>query len=340
MTIHIGKFELENPFFLAPMAGITDSPFRRIMRRRKASLTISELLSATAIHYDNEQTCEMAEFEEEERPIGLQIYGSECDLLCRAAQFAQRQGADFVDLNLGCSVPKVVKKGGGAALARDVKKLAHILESLVRSVQIPVTIKIRLGWDENSHTAAEIIQAATDSGIMWVTVHGRTSNQGYSGLANWEKIGELKQKSSIPIIGNGDIIHPEMAVDFLKKYGVDGIMIGRFAPRNPFIFEQCHSLWCGETYHIPTCQDYFQLLSEHRQTLEKIYDPDYATIFIRKYLIWYTTGFSGCHRFRAEIFRIKNWEEIWKFAQDFFSVLEHTGDWKLRVVPKLLEEES
>lgn len=324
----LGPFEIEHPFILAPMAGVTDSPFRRVMRHRQAALMISELLSVTAIFYNNEQTCEMAQFHQEEHPLGIQIYGCDCELLCQGAKFAQDQGAAFVDLNLGCSVPKVVKKGGGAALARDVDKLAQILAALVRAVNIPVTIKLRLGWNAESYLAPEIVHIAEDVGITWATIHGRTSSQGYSGTANWELIGEIKSKSKIPIIGNGDITTPEIACERLKKYGVDAVMIGRGCLKNPFIFRQASQLWQGQNYDFPTCQDYLDLLTDHRQCCEQIYHIPHAVMAIRKFLVWYTTAFPGCHHFRAEIFRIKDWNTAWKFARDFFADLYASGEWE------------
>lgn len=328
MPFRLGPFEIEHPFILAPMSGVTDSPFRRVMRHRQAALLISELLSVTAISYNNEQTYSMAQFHREEQPLGIQIYGADPKLLCEGAKFAQNLGAAFVDLNLGCSVHKVVKKGGGAALARDVPILGKIFAGLVRSVSIPVTIKLRLGWNATSYLAPEIIRIASEEGITWATVHGRTSAQAYSGKANWERIGEIKAQSQIPIIGNGDITTPELAIERLQKYKVDAVMIGRGAMRNPFIFKQALLLWHGKNYEPPSCQDFLDLLDDHRACLEESYNTHHALMFVRKFFLWYATGFPDCHRFRSDIFRIKDWESVWPFAKNFFVQLYANGDWQ------------
>lgn len=319
--ISLGSLTLESPFILAPMAGLTDSPFRRMMRRRKASMVVSELISATGVHYTCKHTLEMFNFHEEEHPVGIQLFGADEDYLCKAAQHAQEQGADFVDLNLGCSVPKVVKKGCGAALACNLSKLAHILSSLVKSVRIPVSIKIRTGWDESSRNAMDVIRLAADAGIAWVALHGRTSAQGYSGVADWDFIKQIKEKSPIPIIGNGDIDTPEKALQRLKESGVDAVMIGRACAHNPFLFAQSFFLWKGETF-VPSIQDYLQLLEEHRECIEEYYSPGRALVFAKKFLSGYASGFSDCRKFRNEIFHTEDSDLLWKKAVEFFQSLQ------------------
>jgi len=315
--ISLGPIALESPFILAPMAGLTDSPFRRMMKRRKAAMVVSELISATGVHYTCKHTLEMFDFHPEEHPVGIQLFGSDSDYLCKAAQHAEERGADFVDLNLGCSVPKVVKKGGGAALACNIAKLSQILFALVKAVRIPVSIKIRTGWDENSRNAMDIVKLATDAGIAWVALHGRTSDQGYSGLADWDFIREIKQKSSIPIIGNGDITTPEKAIQRLKESGVDAVMIGRSCAHNPFIFEQSFSLWQGKN-HSTSRQDYLQLLQEHRECLEEYYTPGRSLVFAKKFLSGYASGFSDCRKFRNDSFHTEDRDLLWKNALEFF----------------------
>src|SRR6478736_3740759 len=236
--VKLGPFDIEHPFILAPMAGITNSPFRRLMRRRQSALVVSELVSATGIEYASQKTFDLLRFHEEERVVGLQIFGEETEHLVKACQYVEKQGADFVDLNLGCPVPKVVKKGAGSAMCRDPISLGKTLEAMVKSVKIPVTIKIRTGWDSETKNALDVVKAATDAGVRWVAIHGRTRAQGYSGDADWDFIGNIKAKSSIPIIGNGDIATGEQAVARVRDYGVDAVLIGRGALRNPFIFEQ------------------------------------------------------------------------------------------------------
>lgn len=316
--IKLGPFQLEHPFILAPMAGITNSPFRRLMRRRKSALVISELVSANGIEYGGQKTLDLLKFHEEERIVGLQIFGEEPERLCRAAQLIEKLGADFVDLNLGCPVPKVVKKGAGSAMCRDPISLGKILKSMVESVKIPVTIKIRTGWDQNSKNALEVVRVAADVGVTWVAVHGRTRAQGYSGLADWDFIGEIKAKSPIPIIGNGDINTAEVAVEKVRTYGVDAAMIGRGALRNPFLFEQSQALWMGQYFETPRAERYVELIQEQRKLLDETYPPRAAMIHARKFLAWYSSGFPGCHEFRSKVFSIPDPDQLWDETCRFF----------------------
>lgn len=317
-SVRLGPFEIEHPFILAPMAGITNSPFRRLMRRMKSSLVVSELVSANGIEYAGQKTFDLLKFHEEERTVGLQIFGEHEDLLCKAAQYVERQGADFVDLNLGCPVPKVVKKGAGSAMCRDPISLGKILSAMVKSVKIPVTIKIRTGWDATLRNAHDVVRAAADAGVAWVAIHGRTRAQGYSGLSDWDFIAEIKNKSPLPIIGNGDITTAETAVEKVRKYGVDAVMIGRGALRNPFIFEQAFALWKGESYSMPDAARYIALVDEQRKLLNETFPERAAMIHSRKFLAWYSSGFPGCHEFRSKVFSIPEPEVLWDEARRFF----------------------
>lgn len=318
----LGPFEIQHPFILAPMAGITHSPFRRLMRRRGSALVISELISANGLEYakgrPGNRTEQMLQYQEDERILGLQIFGENEEFLCRASQRVEQVGADFVDLNLGCPVPKIVKKGAGSALCKDPKRLHQILKAMVDSVKIPVTIKIRTGWDAHTRNALEIVRAATDAGVAWVAIHGRTRAQGYSGDADWDFIGEVKAKSQIPIIGNGDIQTPEQAVSRYQNYGVDAVMIGRGALRNPFLFDQAESLLKGESYSMPTLEQYLLLLGEQKTLLQENWDDRMAMIQSRKFLSWYSAGYPGCHDFRKQVFSIEEPETLWKTAESFF----------------------
>lgn len=332
----LGPFELEHPFILAPMAGITNSPFRRLMRRRKSALVISELVSANGIEYGGQKTLDLLKFHEEERRVGLQIFGEESERLCKAARVVEQLGADFVDLNLGCPVPKVVKKGAGSAMCRDPISLGKILSAMVKSVRIPVTIKIRLGWDQASRNANEVVRAASDAGVTWVAIHGRTRAQGYSGQADWDFIGEIKAKSAIPIIGNGDVSTAESAVDKLNRFGVDAVMIGRGALRNPFVFEQAFALWKGERVVLPTVESYVALVMEQRSLLDQTYPPRVAMIHARKFLAWYSSGFPGCHEYRSKVFSITDPDLLWEETQRFFEKSAAERDLKFLSQPFLM----
>jgi nifR3 family TIM-barrel protein len=315
----IGNIQVDHPFILAPLAGITDSTYRRLMKRHGASVVISELISANAIHHTSLKTMDIMEFTEEERPIGIQIFGSEENLLLQAALCAQDKGADFIDINLGCSVPKVVKKGSGAALTHDLKKLTHILETLKKHLQIPLTIKIRLGWNENKQNAQEVTHIAQETGLNWVAIHGRYSEQMYSGLANWNAIAEIKANSTIPIIGNGDITTPEIALQRLQASKVDALMIGRACTVNPFIFQQMLQYYQTGTYNIPTEQDLQNLIQEHKQLMQQEYHPMQILTLGRKYFSWYAAGKKDCRRFRNELFRTQDLEKFWNIVETYFT---------------------
>ena len=335
-SLKLGPFEIPHPFILAPMAGITNSPFRRLMKRRGSALVVSELVSANGLEYGGERTEHLLRYDEEERIVGIQIFGEREDLLVKACVRVEALGADFVDLNLGCPVPKVVKKGAGSAMCRDPIALGKTLKKMVDSVKIPVTIKIRTGWNNEEVNASEVIQAATDAGVSWVAVHGRTRAQGYSGNADWDFIGELKAKSSIPIIGNGDLNTAEAAVERYKDYGVDAVMIGRGALRNPFIFEQSDALLNQRDPIVPSTEAYLDLILGQRDLLEESYGSRMAMIHGRKFLSWYAAGFPGCHEFRKNVFQSPDGDTLWKIAGDFFVERVHLRNQEFLAQPFLM----
>jgi nifR3 family TIM-barrel protein len=316
--VRLGPFELEHPFILAPMAGITNSPFRRLMRSMKSALVVSELVSANGIEHGGQKTLDLLAFHAEERVLGLQIFGEDTELLCKAAKKVEQLGADFVDLNLGCPVPKVVKRGAGSAMCRDPRSLHRTLAAMVASVKIPVTIKIRTGWDSESRNAHDVIAAAADAGVAWVAVHGRTRAQGYSGEADWDFIGELKARAALPIIGNGDISTADQAIRRARDFGVDAVMIGRGALRNPFLFEQAVALWRGESAPDARPERYIELIDRQRALFAETFAPRAAMIHSRKFLAWYSAGFPGCHEFRKKLFTIPEPETLWDEARGFF----------------------
>ena len=312
MTVKLGPIEVENPFILAPMAGITDSPFRRLMRRRGCGLVVSELVSANGLFYSGDKSKDLLRFTIEERPIGLQVFGENIDRMRSACEYVEQLGADFVDLNMGCPVPKVVKKGAGSALCRDLVRLSELLKTIKKSVKIPVTIKIRSGWDKDSINALEVSRVAQDCGIAWVCIHGRTRSQGYSGKADWELIGNVKAKVSIPVIGNGDVITAADAIEKLKTYKVDAVMIGRGALKNPFIFEE------ASTGVMVGREGFLDLIDEHVFLLKETYSEHMALVQARKFIAWYSSGLPGCHSFRKVVFELPELEELRNRAKEFF----------------------
>ncbi len=332
----LGPIEVDHPFLLAPMAGITNSPFRRLMREYQSSVVISELVSANGIEYASQRTLDLLKYVESERPVGLQIFGEEEENLVKACQVVERMGANFVDLNMGCPVPKVVKKGAGAAMCRNPVELGKILAAMVKSVKIPVTIKIRTGWEASLRNASEVVKVAADAGVAWVAIHGRTRAQGYSGDADWDFIGDVKAKSALPIIGNGDVVTAEQAVSRYKTYGVDAVMIGRGALRNPFIFEQSFDLLEGRDVKVVTAERIIELLAKQRVYLAECFDSRGTLLHARKFLAWYSSGYPGAAEFRKNVFHIPEENALWDEAYRFFDASIRKRDMSFLSEPFLM----
>lgn len=235
-----------NPFLLAPMAGITDSPFRSLMRELGCGVVITELVSAHGIEYKSTKTTALMGFEDVQRPVGIQLFGETPEILASAAKVVEEAGADFVDLNFGCPVPKVVKKGAGSAILKDLPAVERVFRTVKAATKLPLTVKIRTGWDESSRNAEKVAELAYNEGLTWVAIHGRTRAAGYSGQADWDYIASVKAKSKIAIIGNGDIHSAPSALQSLRESGCDGVMIGRGCLKNPWIFSEALELYRAE----------------------------------------------------------------------------------------------
>lgn len=310
----------ENPFVLAPMAGITDHSFRTFMKKHGAGIVVSELVSATGIQYSSQKTLDLMSFDETQRPVGIQLFGEDPENMAEAARVVERLGADFVDVNFGCPVPKVVKKGAGSAMLKDLPLMETLLKAMVKAVNIPVTIKIRTGWDSHSRNASEVLKVAHDSGITWVAIHGRTRAQGYEGLADWDFIADVASRSPLPVLGNGDILTPEQACDRLKNSGCAGVLIGRGALKNPFIFQQSLALLHGT--HSDTDKDYQKLFSALKNELALRCSDHILQIQLKKFAAWFATGYPGASVFRKEIFQAKATAEIEVKALQFFETFK------------------
>lgn len=318
------------PFVLAPMASITNAPYRLVMKELGAGVVISELISATGMTFQGVKTLELCKYFEGERPVGLQIFGEDAKDLSEAAKMLQDQGVDFVDINLGCPVPKVVKKGAGSAMCRDPQNLYKVLKAVKDSIQIPLTIKIRTGWDANSINAIECVKAGYEAGVSWVAIHGRTRAQGYEGQANWDLISEVKKQAPIPIIGNGDIVTAKQAVHRLQNSGCDAIMIGRGALRNPFLFleiKQEMGLPLTEEQKLYLKEDgtwdYWRLIQRHHELLTQLNSPFHIGVQMRKFLTWFSAGFEGAAQFRKELYAVptddaQGNEAVYTLAEKFF----------------------
>lgn len=306
-----------NPFVLAPMAGITDHAFRSFMRKMGAGVVVTELISATGIEFKSERTLNLMSYDESQRPVGIQLFGEDPKILAKSAQVAETQGADFVDLNFGCPVPKVVKKGAGSAMLKDLPVLTTVLKTVKEAIKIPLTIKIRTGWDAHSRNALEVCKIAENEGITWVAIHGRTRAQGYSGLADWDFIADIKAKTRIPILGNGDLNSPTKAVQRLRETGCDGVLIGRGCLKNPFIFQDAVDLWRGDLQS-KTNRALLPVLLDLKEFLEKHAQPHLVGLQMKKFAAWYSSGYPGASQFRKKIFQSKTDEEIMAAIHEFF----------------------
>lgn len=311
----------KNPFVLAPMAGITDSPFRSFMREMGAGVVISELVSAFGIEYKSGRTLDLMKYSEDQRPVGIQIFGEDAEVLGRAAAFVESEGADFVDINLGCPVPKVVKKGAGSAMLKDPCALRKTLEVVKKSIRIPLTIKIRTGWDDQSINALDVVKAAHDAGVTWVAIHGRTRAQGYSGWANWDLIADVKSKSPLPIIGNGDIHTAQKAVDRLRQSGCDGVMIGRGCLKNPWIFRQAREI-LHQSEILNSEKNFCKALSRLKELVDGKNDERYSLLQMKKFVAWFSAGHPHSQVFRKNLFQTKSASEILETAQGYFGQID------------------
>lgn len=300
-----------NVFWLAPMAGITDVCFRQLMDEMNAGVLISELVSAKGLFYNSEKTRKMMRVHPNGKSItGIQLFGESAEDIIQASELVEATGADFVDINLGCPVKKVVKKGCGAALLRDPAYLETFLSTIKRGIRIPLTVKMRTGWNEEELTIHECVQAAYNSGCEWVAIHGRTRAQGYEGKADWNLIAEVKAKAKIPVIGNGDIRNAGQARKRLAESKVDAVMIGRGALRNPGIFNEC----IGSKTET-SCLD---IIRRYQKSLQEFYDTRYALIMLRKFSAWLAFGNPGAAKFRKSMFECLTSAEVMEKVEAFF----------------------
>ena len=311
--LKIGSVELNNPFILAPMAGVCDLPFRLLCKEKGAAMVCTEMVSAKAIYYNNKNTKELLTIDKNEGPVSLQLFGSEPKLMAEMAKRIEEIPFDILDFNMGCPVPKVVNNGEGSALMKNPVLAGHIIEAMANAISKPVTVKIRAGFDAEHINAVEIAKIAENSGAAAITVHARTREQYYSGKADREIIRLVKEAVTIPVIGNGDIDCYESAKHMLEYTGCDGVAIGRGAEGNPWIFEELNAKYSGLDYNKPSLEEVKEMIMRHARMLID-YKGEYIGIReMRKHAAWYTAGFKGASKLRGrlnEASSIESLEEI------------------------------
>ncbi len=312
-TLRIGPLEVRPALLLAPMSGVTDSAFRRIVRRSSGSavgLMLTEFISVEALTRDNEKSFRMMRFRPEERPISIQIFGADPDPMSRAASLVEQAGADVLDINCGCPVPKVVKRGGGCELMRQPDRLFSILSAVKREVSIPVTLKMRSGWDETSRNAVEVARVAEAAGLSMVTVHGRTRVQLYTGQADWSVIRSVRDAVSIPVAGSGDVVTAAECLERERRYRPDAVMIGRGALANPWIFRQVEELRRGDEPHRPSLEERIETLFAYSAYLEEDYSPPIVAARLRQFAGRVTKGLPSGAALRSAINEARSREAI------------------------------
>lgn len=318
--IKLGQVHFDSKLILAPMAGICNIPYRLLMEDLGAGGTVSELISCHGINYGNQRTLEMLKIHPLERNVGIQLFGEDPESMARAAEVAESYGPKFLDINMGCPVNKVVSKGGGSALMKEIEALAPLFEGMRSRMKIPLSIKIRTGWDANTRNAHEVIKIAQNSGIEWVAIHGRTRTQQYTGLADWDFIENLNDGKKLPLIGNGDLHHPYGVSERLQKSNCDALMIARGALRNPFIFlESLNPAYASQKRSVFLGEDYWEVVQRlHTYCAETFTEERTILVQLRKLVVWFAAGFPHAAAFRSQIFSCQVLEDCLKIAEDYF----------------------
>lgn len=310
-TLKIGDVSLKNNLILAPMAGVTDLPFRLLCKEQGAGLLCMEMVSAKAIYFNNKNTEELLTIDDREPPVSLQLFGSDPDIISEMAKKIENRPFSILDINMGCPVPKVAGNGEGSALMKNPKLVEEIVSKTAKAIKKPVTVKIRKGFDDEHINAVEIARIAESAGAAAVAVHGRTREQYYSGKADWDIIRQVKEAVKIPVIGNGDVTSPEAARQLMETTGCDGIMIGRGAQGNPWIFRQIlHWMETGKEESKPDLEEVKAMILRHARMLVE-YKGAYTGIReMRKHVAWYTAGYPNSAKLRARVNEIESLEAL------------------------------
>ena len=311
MLWKIGNVEMENPFVLAPMAGVTDLPFRKLCKEQGAGLICMEMVSAKAISFHNKNTEALMEIAPEEHPVSMQLFGSEPELMAEVAKNIEERPFDILDINMGCPVPKVDNNGEGSALLKDPEKIVRIVKAVSSAISKPVTVKLRIGFENVPVDIVDIARRIEDAGAKAIAIHGRTRQQYYSGKADWDTIRRVKEAVSIPVIGNGDVDSPMKAEAMIRETGCDAVMVGRAVRGNPWIFRELnHYFATGELLERPSVEEIREMILRHARAQIDLKGEFTGIREMRKHVAWYTSGMRHSAGLRRESNQISSYEEL------------------------------
>lgn len=319
--INIGNVKIKKTLALSPMAGVTDKPFRHLCMEKGACYCVTEMVSSKGLCYSDHKTKELCTISNVERPCAIQIFGSEPDFMAKSIKLILPFNPDIIDINMGCPVPKIVNNNSGSALMKNIPLATDIVKSVKSETDKPITVKMRIGWDDNSINAIEFANAIEKAGADAITVHGRTRMQFYSGKANWDIIKQIKENSSIPIIGNGDINTLEDCLKMYEHTNCDLAMVGRGAYGNPFLFDEVNSYFAGKSYTAPTIEERMNTMLYHiKLILQDSKCEEFGIKVARKHSAWYLNGLYGSAKFRSRCYSLNSYQEAEQLAKDFIEL--------------------